>query len=139
MDEPTIFQITVAAPYAASVKESLDEAAAEAGVSDGFHLEEGDSNSPPSEMQFDPISIAVGLYVANLVLTAVGDLTVESVVRKLITKMKAKMQAKKKVAPAELPPARIVLLLPDMSEMYLDLTDADGVEVKLRKLADESA
>jgi hypothetical protein len=136
MGEPTVFQITVSAPYAASVRESLDEAAAEAGVIDGFHLDAADANTPPSELQFDPISIAVGLYVANLVLSSVTDITIESVIRKLITKMKAK---KKKAAPSELPPAKIVLLLPDLTEMYLDLTDAEGVEVKLRRLADKPA
>ena len=135
MDESTVFQITVATPYAASVRESLDEAAAEAGVIDGFHLTEGDPSASPSEMQFDPISIAVGLYVANLVLKSVTDITIESVIRKLLKKMKAKMKA----GPSELPSAKIVLLLPDLSEMDLDLTDPDGVEIKLRRLANKPA
>ena len=135
MNEPAVFQITVAAPYAASVKESLEEAAAEAGVTDGFRLDEGDPSVPPSEMQFDPVSIAVGLYVANLVLTSVADMAVESVVRKLISKMKAK----KKAAPPELPPAKIVLFLPDMSEVYIDVTDGQDVEIQLRRLSDKPA
>ena len=135
MDEPAVFQITVAAPYAASVRESLDEAAAEAGVVDSFHLDEGDPGAASSEIQFDPISIGVGLYIGNLVLTSVSDLTIESVIRKMITKIKAK----RKATPSELPPPKIVLLLPDMSEMDLDLTDADGVEVKLRRLAEKPA
>jgi hypothetical protein len=56
--------------------------------------------------------------------------------RRVLAQHKAK---KKKAAPSELPPAKIVLLLPDLTEMYLDLTDAEGVEVKLRRLADKPA
>jgi hypothetical protein len=131
MSEPAVFQVTVPAPYAADFKDAVDEAAAEAGVTDGFSLDEGDPGSAPSEMQFDPVIASVGLWVGHLILNEVGSMTVKSIINKLVEKIRAKM----KPGSSDQPAAKIVLLLPDMSKVTLDLTDAQDVEIKLKKLA----
>lgn len=135
MVEPAVFQITLAAPYAADVRDALDEAAAEAGVTEGFSLDEGDPGSAPSEMQFDPLTVSLGLWVGHLVLNQVAGMTVQAIIKKLVTKIRAKMKS----GSSEQPPIKIVLLLPDMSKVTLDLTDAEDVEIKLRRLAERPA
>lgn len=139
MGQPAVYQVTVAAPYAGSVQESLNEAVAEKGATSGFRLEEGDPNAAPSEIQFDPITLGVGLYVGNLILEAVADITIESVIRKLVAKVKAKSKAftdtSTAAAPAKLPAPMIVVYLPDFSVVQIDLSDDQSVEIQLRKLA----
>lgn len=126
MDEPAVFQITLPRAYAEGLRDALDTAAREAGMAEGFQLDEVDTSASASEMQFDPITVAAGLYVANLVVNSVAGAVVASGLQKLIAKMKADRSG----APAR----RIALLLPDLSVVYLDPNDAAGVEASLRRL-----
>ncbi len=139
MTEPAPFFITIAVEYEDDVRSSLEEVAKDAGVEKGFTLEDGGPPSAASEMQFDPVTVAAGLWVGHIVLNQVGNMTIQAVIKKLVKKVREKASQKSTSESPEKPNTKIVLLLPDISSVTLDLTDAADVEIKIKKLASHPA
>jgi hypothetical protein len=131
VSDPIVYQIQIPAPYADDVTESVKEAAGKATGTDDYKLTGKVQTVSTSEIQFDPVTIAAGIWVGHLVLNSVASLAVEEMARTLLKKMRNRKG--KGEAPKD-SPMKLVLILPDTSKVEL-VVDDPGTEAKLRALA----
>ncbi|MEA3016581.1 MAG: hypothetical protein QOI38_1303 [Sphingomonadales bacterium] len=84
-NEETVFQIALDAELADALKEALMKAAEEEGISkDAIEIEDADPSELESSLEFEPLSTAAALYVANLILGGVAGYFVSKALDRLI-------------------------------------------------------
>lgn len=128
MDESLTVQITLPKAYEEVLRESVEEAARECGAEEAFDLAEVKSPVPESELQFDPFIIAAGLYVANLIVSAVAGDVIPAALHKLVEKIRGAHS--KPPESSEI----IVILLPDATVVRLDVHDTESAADGLAKV-----
>jgi 5,10-methenyltetrahydromethanopterin hydrogenase len=128
MDEPLAVQITLPKAYEEALRESVEEAARESGVEQAFDLAEVKSPVPDSELQFDPFTIAAGLYVANLIVSSIAGDVIPATLRKLVKKIRGEHPKPPESS------AIIVILLPDATIVRFDVYDRESVANGLAKV-----
>jgi hypothetical protein len=131
MSDPVVYQIKVPVLYKDDVVESVKETAGKATDTAGYTLTGTIDKSATSEIQFDPFTIAAGLWVGHLVINTVGAMAVEEVARALLKKLRER-NGKGKAPKGS--PLKVVFVLPDTSTVEIDVDDPDA-KAKLAKLA----
>lgn len=120
--EPLVYRITFPEELQPLFAETLSEIEADASEIDGPGRE--------SQLQFDPLSATVGLYVGNLVLGAVAGVTVDKVLTAFIDRIRKRgKQADGVTITVTTPDAREVQILPgDAKQVIVDLAKLTNPE-----------
>jgi hypothetical protein len=126
-DNEDLYQILVPKEWKADLLESVSEAAQESKTPEtAYEISEGDAKKAASELQFDPLLVGAGIFVANIVVKHVAGKLIDKSIDKLVQKVRALRK------PAATKP--ILVLLPDGDLEELNPFDDAATKALIERL-----
>ena len=108
--ESDIYEIVVPASLEAELVHALKDAAAENGAADHYTLTKGDAEKAASELNFDPFTVAAGIYVGKLIVSGVSSYFIRKALDRVAKKLqeaRSKDKSNKGVITITMPDGRV--------------------------------
>jgi hypothetical protein len=128
-NESDFYEIVLPASLEAELVDALKEAAAENGAASHYTLAKQDSAKAVSELNFDPFTVAAGIYVGKLIISGVSSYFIRKALDRVATKLqeaRSKDKSNKGV---------ITVIMPDGSVEKIDPADPAALSAALNRIS----
>ena len=128
-DESDIFNIGLPADLEEELADALKEAAAENGAAGHYTLTKQDSEKAASELNFDPFTVAAGIYVGKLVISGVSSYFIRCALDRVAKKLQENRNKDKSNKGA------ITVVMPDGSIEKIDPANPAALSAALDRIS----
>ncbi len=125
-----VYEIVIPKDMENELTAALKDAAETSNAVGHYTLTKGDADKAISELRFDPITIAAGIYVGKLIVSGVSSYFIRCALDRVAKKMQDS-RAQKKGQGKEF----LTVVMPDGSVEKLDPSDAAGLAAALDRIS----